>query len=306
MFIDTHEPKSRRNGMVRKRPLWANDKSMDTTNPLQGRIALVTGVGRRAGIGAAICREIAKNGGDVFFTYWRQYDKETHSENSGNDPATIAAELSHFGVRVGSVEIDLSVPDSVEKLFHAVENELGAPSILINNACHDFEVPFVELSPEILDKHYFVNVRAVGPWSCAEAATTASATKRSMCRTRSGIVVTIVRRLAGSFSRLNIPAARCPACASSSAESCASRRDAGGSLGAGDDAFRLAQRAQDDVALGVAEACRRRVREPGKGTGLGLATVYTIVTQAGGTIEVECGGPWHDLPHLPAVAGSSG
>ena len=135
--------------------------TMDSTKPLQGRIALVTGVGRRVGIGAAICREIAKNGGDVFFTYWHQYDKETHSENSENDPAGIAAQLSQFGVRVESVEIDLSVPDSAEKLFQAVENDLGTPSILINNACHDFEVPFVELSPEILDRHYAVNVRAV-------------------------------------------------------------------------------------------------------------------------------------------------
>jgi 3-oxoacyl-[acyl-carrier protein] reductase len=133
---------------------------MDSTKPLQGRIALVTGVGRRAGIGAAICREIAKNGGDVFFTYWQQYDKETHSENCENDPAAIAVEFSHFGVRVGSVEIDLSVPDSAEKLFQVVEKELGTPAILINNACHDFEVPFVELSPEILDAHYAVNIRA--------------------------------------------------------------------------------------------------------------------------------------------------
>jgi 3-oxoacyl-[acyl-carrier protein] reductase len=133
---------------------------MNPTKPLRGRTALVTGVGRRAGIGAAICREIAKNGGGVFFTYWQRYDKETHSENSENDPAAIAVELSRFGCQVGSVEIDLSVPDSAGKLFQAVEKELGAPSILINNACHDFEVPFAELSPEILDKHYAVNVRA--------------------------------------------------------------------------------------------------------------------------------------------------
>jgi 3-oxoacyl-[acyl-carrier protein] reductase len=134
---------------------------VDGTKSLQDRIALVTGVGRRAGIGAAICREIAKNGGDVFFTYWQQYDKDTHSENCENDPAVIAAELSRFGVRVGRVEIDLALPDAAGKLFRAVETELGTPAILINNACHDLEIPFVELSAEILDKHYAVNVRAV-------------------------------------------------------------------------------------------------------------------------------------------------
>jgi 3-oxoacyl-[acyl-carrier protein] reductase len=133
---------------------------MVSTKSLEGRIALVTGVGRRLGIGAAICREIAQSGGDVFFTYWRQYDKETHSDDCENDPAALAIELSQSGVRVGSVELDLSAPRSAETLFSAVESTLGTPSILINNACHDSEVPFLELSPEILDRHYAVNVRA--------------------------------------------------------------------------------------------------------------------------------------------------
>jgi 3-oxoacyl-[acyl-carrier protein] reductase len=133
----------------------------ENAKPLQGGIALVTGVGRLGGIGAAICRAIAKNGCDIFFTYWRPYDKENHPENKENEPAAIARELSQLGVRVREIEVDLSLPDSAEKLFQAVENELGTSCILINNACHDFEVPFVELSPELLDQHYAVNVRAV-------------------------------------------------------------------------------------------------------------------------------------------------
>jgi 3-oxoacyl-[acyl-carrier protein] reductase len=128
---------------------------------LQNKLALVTGVGRKSGIGAAICREIAENGGDIFFTYWQPYDKETYSENSENDPATIAAELTQFGARVGSAEINLSAPDSAEELFKKVEIKFGSPSILINNACYDFEVQFSELTPEILDNHYAINVRAV-------------------------------------------------------------------------------------------------------------------------------------------------
>ena len=129
--------------------------------PLEGKIALITGVGRSAGIGAAICRQIASNGGDIFFSYWRQYDRETHSGNCQGDPARIADELKQLGVRVESMEMDLSEPSSAERLFKLVEDRLGTPAILVNNACHDFEVPFVDLSPEILDQHYAVNVRAV-------------------------------------------------------------------------------------------------------------------------------------------------
>jgi 3-oxoacyl-[acyl-carrier protein] reductase len=133
---------------------------MENKKCLKGKIALITGVGRRAGIGAAICREVAKAGGDIFTAYWHQYDRETHSGDYQNDPANLAAELKQFGVRVESLELDLSKPDSAERLFKAVEGRMGTPAILVNNACHDFEVPFVELSPEILDKHYAVNVRA--------------------------------------------------------------------------------------------------------------------------------------------------
>lgn len=129
---------------------------------LKGKIALITGVGRSVGIGAGICRQIANHGGDIFFSYWRPYDIQTgYSDNSQNDPADIASDLKKSGVRVESMETDLALPDSAERLFKAVEDRLGIPAILINNACHDFEVPFVELSPEILDQHYAVNVRAV-------------------------------------------------------------------------------------------------------------------------------------------------
>jgi 3-oxoacyl-[acyl-carrier protein] reductase len=128
---------------------------------MRGKIALITGVGRHFGIGAAICREIARKGGDVFFTYWREYDRETHPDTSKTDPATIATELRKLGVRAESIEMDLVKSDSAERLFKAVEKTLGIPSILVNNACYHFEVPFAELSPERLDQHYAVNVRAV-------------------------------------------------------------------------------------------------------------------------------------------------
>jgi len=65
---------------------------MESKKSLKGKIALITSVGRSAGIGAAICREIAKHGGDVFFAYWRQHDPETHGHYQ-NEPAGIAVEF---------------------------------------------------------------------------------------------------------------------------------------------------------------------------------------------------------------------
>ena len=45
-------------------------------DPLKGKIAIVTGVSRLKGIGAAICKELANSGYHIFFTYWTEYDKK--------------------------------------------------------------------------------------------------------------------------------------------------------------------------------------------------------------------------------------
>src|SRR5215468_9782980 len=101
-------------------------RSMESEKHLKGKIALVTGVGRSAGIGAAICRQIANNGGDIFFAYWHQYDQRTgYSDNCQNDPENIAAELKQLGVRAEGMEIDLAEAYSAERLFKAVEDQLG-------------------------------------------------------------------------------------------------------------------------------------------------------------------------------------
>ncbi len=134
---------------------------MEIKKPFAGKIALVTGVSRTVGIGAAICRRLATAGCDIFFGYWRPYDRQTYSDPCESDPLNILAEIKQLGVRAENLEIDLADPHSAERLFRAVEDRLGAPTILVNNACHDFEIPFVELTPEILDQHYAVNVRAV-------------------------------------------------------------------------------------------------------------------------------------------------
>jgi 3-oxoacyl-[acyl-carrier protein] reductase len=125
---------------------------------LKGKIGLITGVGRPEGIGAAVCRELAGQGVDVFYTYWHKYDVQQFPTTIDADSFT--KELAAFGVRVESVEADLSDSSAPKRLFNAVCARFGPPDFLINNACYDRAIPFTELNAEVLDRHYAVNLRA--------------------------------------------------------------------------------------------------------------------------------------------------
>ncbi|QDD81461.1 3-oxoacyl-acyl-carrier reductase like protein [Bacillus cereus] len=103
-------------------------------NQLKNKVAVITGVSRLDGIGAAICKELAESGYDIFFTYWTAYDKEMPWGVDKNEQIQLKEELLKNGVKVSSMELDLTQND--------------APKELINKVT------------EQLDKHYMVNVRA--------------------------------------------------------------------------------------------------------------------------------------------------
>jgi 3-oxoacyl-[acyl-carrier protein] reductase len=118
---------------------------------LRGRVAVVTGAGRRRGIGAAICRTMAEKGADVFFTHWNDGERE---------PETLLQELRDAGVRAETVELDLCLPESPERLLDMVVQRLGPPSILVNNAAYSKRDGYETLDAATLDAHYAVNLRA--------------------------------------------------------------------------------------------------------------------------------------------------
>jgi 3-oxoacyl-[acyl-carrier protein] reductase len=134
---------------------------------LRGRVALVTGVGRRRGIGVAICRALAGSGADVFITFWNAYDREIYDVD--REPEALVEDLRGIGVRAEGMELDLSLPDSPEKLLDAVSGRLGPPSILVNNAAYSTRDGFENLDAETLDAHYAVNLRATALLSVAFA-----------------------------------------------------------------------------------------------------------------------------------------
>ncbi len=128
--------------------------------PLQGKIAVITGVGRRQGIGYAIAQRLAAMGADVFYSYWRAYDQKMKLSGSEADPQEYKEELQKHGTKVECAEVDLSDVTALKAFFDTVEQTLGVPDILINNACVSTAQPFLDINADLLDMHYAVNMRA--------------------------------------------------------------------------------------------------------------------------------------------------
>ncbi|QOR68323.1 SDR family oxidoreductase [Cytobacillus suaedae] len=136
---------------------------------LNGKVAIVTGASRKAGIGAAICHALADAGADIFFTHWSPYDRGMPWGEQINDPHVLKEELIKKGVRCEHCELDLSKPDNVAYLLDQVTNILDSPSILVNNAAYSTSTNFDEITAEELDLHYFINIRATTLLSSAFA-----------------------------------------------------------------------------------------------------------------------------------------
>jgi 3-oxoacyl-[acyl-carrier protein] reductase len=89
---------------------------------LIGKVALVTGAGR--GIGRAIALALASAGVDVAVNY-RSRDGEAEE---------VVARIKGLGRRPLAIKADVSAPADVQRIARAVEEQLGAPTILVNNA----------------------------------------------------------------------------------------------------------------------------------------------------------------------------
>lgn len=127
---------------------------------LKGKIAVITGASRLNGIGAAICREMAKDGCHVFFTYWTRYDAEMPWSIEVSEPEQLKNELLGLAIKASSVEMDLTWFEELDHLLDKVEQEIGPPDILVNNAAYSTNNDYTTLTAEELLRHLDVNIAA--------------------------------------------------------------------------------------------------------------------------------------------------
>ena len=128
---------------------------------LTGKVALITGVSRRKGIGAAIAKRLAEAGATIFTTYYYPYDIEIGLGNDASEADAILAELRALGVNAASMEADLADPTVPRAIFEEAIRTLGHVDILVNNATRDTPANIDTIDAATLDAHYAVNIRGL-------------------------------------------------------------------------------------------------------------------------------------------------
>lgn len=128
---------------------------------LANKVALITGVTRRKGIGAAVALELARAGANIFATHYRPYDQTMPWGVNDNEPEQILEAVRLLGVQADGLEMDLALQDSPQNLFRQARERFGHIDILVNNAAFSTTTRLDQLTAEDLDRHYEVNLRAV-------------------------------------------------------------------------------------------------------------------------------------------------
>jgi 3-oxoacyl-[acyl-carrier protein] reductase len=128
--------------------------------PLAGRVAIVTGISRRVGIGMAVARRLAALGADLFVTSWAAHDRE---QPWGADRGGVEAVLAELGAvgRVEHLEADFLDPGAPDRVLAVAGERFGHVDALVCNHARSGGGGLGQLTAAELDASFAVNTRAV-------------------------------------------------------------------------------------------------------------------------------------------------
>ena len=138
---------------------------------LKDKVALVTGAGRRGGIGEAIAHRLAREGAHVVIA------DLTEAPEAGVHPGVgtwetlqaIARDVQALGVQCVPVGVDVTRPEQVQAMMQQVATTFGRLDILVNNAGTIVDpAPVWEMSLTAWERTMAVN--ATGTFLCCKYA----------------------------------------------------------------------------------------------------------------------------------------
>ncbi len=128
------------------------------SNPLKGKVALVTGASR--GIGRAIAERLARDGAGVVVNY----------ANQAAPAEKLVNEIVSAGGKAFAIKADVGRVPEVVRLFDESIVRFGQLDILVNNAGIMFTKPVSAVSEAEYDHIFSVNVKGAF-FACQQAAT---------------------------------------------------------------------------------------------------------------------------------------
>ncbi len=126
---------------------------------LEGRVALVTGVGRRIAIGAAIAHRLAADGAAVLVHSWVPHDAEQPWGADPDGPDAVVDGIRAAGGRAEHVSADLGDPAAPARLVEATRRAFGHVDVVVANHARSGAQSLEQLTAEELDRCHAVNTR---------------------------------------------------------------------------------------------------------------------------------------------------
>ena len=111
---------------------------------LKGKTALISGSGKKSGIGFAIAKKFASNGCNIIIADYGS-GKDLNADlktGSMDEMVLIGQELQkEYGVKTLAVHVDVTNTDTIEKMVATIKEHFKTVDILCNNAGATFGVP---------------------------------------------------------------------------------------------------------------------------------------------------------------------
>ncbi len=125
------------------------------------RVAVVTGVSRRQGIGFAVARRLLDEGAHVLLHSWSAHDAEQPWGVSPGGVERVLEDLGGIGPRLDHVEADLAEPDAPAAVIGHALQRFGALDVLVCNHARSSSMTLEQVTADELDRSWAVNARAV-------------------------------------------------------------------------------------------------------------------------------------------------
>jgi 3-oxoacyl-[acyl-carrier protein] reductase len=159
--------------------------------PLEGKVALVTGASR--GIGRAIALELALQGAKLVVNY----------RTSASEAEQVVQEIQNLGGTAVAEQADVSDFEQAQELVATTVSTFGSINILVNNAGATRDMLLMQMKEPDWDAVLTTNLKSV--YNCCKAAI------RPMIRARQGgriINISSVSGLTGQFGQTNYSASK--------------------------------------------------------------------------------------------------